>query len=89
MNKTLLAVTLVVSSAAFAQTNPFDKPSAQKTVQGKGRVLVLDDEEALRMLVTHALTPLGFSVTESADTASCIRLYDEAMKNGARWRHLN
>src|SRR6266566_9810518 len=27
MNKTLLAVTLIVSSAAFAQTNPFDKPS--------------------------------------------------------------
>jgi PAS domain S-box-containing protein len=46
------------------------------------RVLVLDDEEAICMLVTCALEPLGYEVTETNDGAQAIAAYERAMKDG-------
>jgi PAS domain S-box-containing protein len=43
------------------------------------RVLVLDDEEAICMLVTCALEPLGYDVTEVNDGLSAIVAYQKAM----------
>jgi PAS domain S-box-containing protein len=43
------------------------------------RVLVLDDEEAICMLVTCALEPLGYEVTETNDGLSAIVAYQKAM----------
>ena len=45
-----------------------------------GRVLVLDDEDAICALVTCALEPLGYAVTEAYDSLMAIRLYEEALK---------
>jgi len=60
----------------------FEKTSSQAPKSGSGKILVMDDEEVICELVMHTLTPLGYSVTESRDAATCIRLYDEAMKSG-------
>jgi PAS domain S-box-containing protein len=46
------------------------------------RVLILDDEEAICMLVTCALEPLGYSVTETNDGKDAIASYEKAMKEG-------
>lgn len=54
-------------------------------VQGSGRVLVLDDEEAICALVTCALEPLGYQVTETNDALTAIRTYEEAMHRGQRF----
>ena len=43
------------------------------------RILVLDDEEAICMLVTCALEPLGYEVTETNDGLSAIAAYQKAM----------
>jgi PAS domain S-box-containing protein len=52
---------------------------------GNGRVLVLDDEEAICALVTCALEPLGYEVTETYDALTAIRTYEEAMSAGKRY----
>ena len=52
---------------------------------GGGRVLVLDDEDAICALVTCALEPLGYQVAEAYDSLTAIRLYDEALKAGKRF----
>ncbi|MDP9292150.1 MAG: response regulator, partial [Verrucomicrobiota bacterium] len=49
---------------------------------GTGRVLVLDDEEVICALVSHALAPLGYDVTEATDALSAIRFYEDGMKSG-------
>ncbi len=49
---------------------------------GPARVLVLDDEEAICMLVTCALEPLGYEVTETNDGTQAIAAYEKAMKEG-------
>jgi signal transduction histidine kinase len=48
-----------------------------------GRVLVLDDEDAICALVTCALEPLGYQVTEAYDSLTAIRLYEDAFKAGS------
>jgi PAS domain S-box-containing protein len=48
-------------------------------VKGKGRILALDDEEAICELVKAALTPLGYEVTTVQDALSAISAYKEAM----------
>ena len=52
---------------------------------GGGRVLVLDDEDAICALVTCALEPLGYEVAEAYDSLTAIRLYEEALKAGKRF----
>jgi PAS domain S-box-containing protein len=49
---------------------------------GHGRVLILDDEEAICMLVTCALEDLGYSVTETNDGKDAIAAYERAMQDG-------
>ncbi len=49
---------------------------------GSPRVLVLDDEEAICMLVTCALEPLGYEVTETNDGTQALAAYEKAMKDG-------
>ncbi len=49
---------------------------------GSPRVLVLDDEEAICMLVTCALEPLGYEVTETNDGQQAIAAYERAMQDG-------
>ena len=50
-----------------------------------GRILVLDDEDAICALVTCALEGLGYAVTEAYDSITAIRLYEEALKAGKRF----
>ena len=47
--------------------------------KGKGRILALDDEEAICELVKAALTPLGYDVTTVQDGQSAITAYREAL----------
>ena len=50
--------------------------------RGGARVLMLDDEEAICMLVTCALEPLGYEVTETNDGVDAIAAYQKAMEEG-------
>ena len=57
---------------------------APKHIRG-GRILVLDDEDAICALVTCALEPLGYAVTEAYDSLMAIKLYEDAIKVGKRF----
>ena len=66
----------VESKAGAGSTFCFYLPASDKEVQyensivqapkaGSGKILVMDDEEVICELVTHTLTPLGYTVVES------------------------
>ncbi len=69
-----------------ASEKPIEAPAKAVPVPiGSGRVLILDDEEAICMLVTCALEPLGYAVTEVQDGAIALELYEEAMRAGRKF----
>jgi len=49
---------------------------------GKGRVLVMDDEEMIRELTGDMLADLGYEVGFAADGAEAIDLYTKARESG-------
>ena len=49
---------------------------------GTGRLLVMDDQETLRLLLTHVLTMLGYEVLSARDGAEAIDLYEAATASG-------
>ena len=62
-------------------TSPGEKTRG-RPLQGRGRVLLVDDEEIVRASVSEALTRLGYDVKLAADGAEGVRMYEEAMKGG-------
>ncbi|MFZ2225263.1 MAG: PAS domain S-box protein [Candidatus Deferrimicrobium sp.] len=52
-------------------------------VTGKGRILVMDDEEAVRDVTQGMLETLGYSVTLAKDGTEAIEFYRVAMASGA------
>ncbi len=49
-----------------------------KPIMGKGRILMMDDEEPIRELAGEMLSNIGYEVTTAADGAEAIELYKEA-----------
>ncbi|MGH8094582.1 MAG: CHASE3 domain-containing protein [Chthoniobacterales bacterium] len=54
-------------------------------MKGSGRVLVVDDEEAIRILVDFTLTRLGYEVCPAPTALHGIELYREALITGHRF----
>lgn len=50
--------------------------------QGKGRVLVMDDEEGVREVVSAMLIHLGYEVTVVVDGRKALEVYGRAMREG-------
>jgi CheY-like chemotaxis protein len=57
-----------------------EKPKRADTRTGKGRILVVDDEEAVRKVIAEVLSRLGYQGRFAQDGTEAIRLYEEAMK---------
>ena len=53
-------------------------PASPSMQRGTERLLVMDDDEALRLLVTAVLTSLGYEVQAAADGAEAVALYEIA-----------
>src|SRR5882724_11859570 len=56
-----------------------------KELSGTGRVLILDDEEAIRTLVEFTLTHLGYKVCSAATALEGVELYREKFRAGERF----
>jgi two-component system cell cycle sensor histidine kinase/response regulator CckA len=58
------------------------KPAREKPVRGKGRILVMDDEEIIRLLLSKMLTSAGYKVELTKDGAEAVELYRKARESG-------
>ncbi|MGW8288084.1 MAG: c-type heme family protein [Desulfobulbales bacterium] len=58
-------------------------PTVETPVSGEGKVLIMDDEEAVRMTVKEMLRHLGYEVDTSVDGTEAIAMYKAAMAAGS------
>ena len=54
-------------------------------ITGSGRVLIVDDEEAIRALVEFTLSRLGYEVTEAETALDGVNIYREKLEAGQRF----
>ena len=73
--------------AATHQELPVEhvEPVATAPITGTGRVLVVDDEEAIRALVNFTLSHLGYEVSAAATALEGVNLYREKLEAGQRF----
>lgn len=58
-------------------------PTAPRIVTGSGHVLVMDDDETIRLLVLRMLARLGYTADASANGAEALQRYSEAKAAGS------
>jgi PAS domain S-box-containing protein len=56
-----------------------------EVITGTGRVLIVDDEEAIRALVEFTLTNLGYEVFQAESALEGVNLYREKLEAGERF----
>jgi len=72
--------------ASLHQEMPVETPRTNtQAITGTGRVLVVDDEEAIRALVEFTLTRLGYEVTQAATALDGVNIYREKLDAGERF----
>jgi signal transduction histidine kinase/ActR/RegA family two-component response regulator len=71
---TLFTMDLPASSEAPAP----ERSPAPSDHEGTGRILVMDDEEALRTLLATILTNAGYEIRTARDGAEAVALYEDA-----------
>jgi len=60
-------------------------PKETEEITGTGRVLVVDDEDAIRDLVEFTLTRLGYEVSQAATALQGVELYQQKLRSGKRF----
>ncbi|HEY2932938.1 MAG TPA: ATP-binding protein [Acidobacteriota bacterium] len=68
------------ASHSPVQERPLEQ---EKLLAGKGKVLVMDDEEMIRDSMKELLNGLGYAVDAAADGTEAISLYQEALTSGS------
>lgn len=58
---------------------PATKKIETRPIQGKGRILVMDDEEIIREIVKEMLIVLGYEVEVAENGAQAAQLYEQAL----------
>jgi CheY-like chemotaxis protein len=66
---------------------PVEQPSGTMAtpIRGTGRVLIVDDEEAIRALVEFTLSHLGYQVMGAESALEGVNVYREKMEAGERF----
>jgi DNA-binding NtrC family response regulator len=78
--------TIYLPAAEYQEELPADAPrKLTPAMSGTGRVLVVDDEDAIRDLVEFTLTRLGYEVSQAATALQGVELYHEKLKAGKRF----
>ena len=57
----------------------------EQIYKGKGRILFMDDQEAIKNMIKQMLNKLGYEVEFAADGAEAIELYKEAKASGQKF----
>ncbi|MHB1587969.1 MAG: PAS domain-containing hybrid sensor histidine kinase/response regulator [Acidiferrobacteraceae bacterium] len=59
---------------------------ATTMVQGSGRILIMDDDEQIRLMAERLLTHLGYQVSVAREGSEALALYQEAAQSNAPFR---
>jgi PAS domain S-box-containing protein len=77
---------LYLPAAAQEEEVPVEAPrKLTPAMSGTGRVLVVDDEDAIRDLVEFTLARLGYEVLQAATALKGIEIYQEKLRAGKRF----
>jgi len=76
---------LTIDLPASQQTPAPDAPSVARVQIGTARILVMDDEDALRKLLKTALAGFGYDVQTARDGAEAIALCETAKSSSRRF----
>jgi len=79
------AFTIYLPAAAHVAIPEETRFAGAKELSGTGRVLIVDDEEAIRTLVEFTLTHLGYEVCSAASALEGIELYRQRLEAGERF----
>jgi PAS domain S-box-containing protein len=77
-----IGTTFNIYLPASEEGKPLPGAEEERFVTGKGRILVMDDEEAVREVARGMLETLGYSVTLAKDGTEAIEIYHVAMASG-------
>lgn len=77
-----IGTTFKIYLPASVEGKPLPCAEEERFVTGKGRILVMDDEEAVREVARGMLETLGYSVTLAKDGTEAIENYKVAMSSG-------
>jgi PAS domain S-box-containing protein len=77
-----VGTTFSVYLPACAAAPPAESVIGRQLQTGSGRILVMDDEEALRKLLAQILERLGYEVECAREGAEAIELYQRAVDSG-------
>jgi two-component system, LuxR family, sensor kinase FixL len=77
-----VGTTFSIYLPACATAQPAESSIGQQLQTGSGRILVMDDEEALLILLTQILEWLGYEVESVRDGLEAIELYQKAKDSG-------
>jgi len=58
------------------------RPEAGSGSVGKGKILVMDDEDSIREVATAMLRALGYTAAAAKDGAEALKVYEEGMRTG-------
>ncbi len=77
-----IGTTFEIYLPAFTDPVPSLPIAPEAVPKGPGRVLVMDDEEAIRQIASRILARNGFVVESASDGAEAIRLFEDARRRG-------
>ena len=74
------------AAAASEEEAPVEAPAIlTPEIRGTGRVLVVDDEDAIRDLVEFTLTRFGYEVSQAATALQGVEMYQQKLRTGKRF----
>ncbi len=68
---------------ASRATGPSSAPGPDRIIPGRGRILIMDDEQTVRFVLQEMLRYLGYDPAAAEDGAEAISTYETAMAEGA------
>ena len=80
-----VGTTFSIYLPACEATQPAELAIGPHVQAGSGRILVMDDEEALRKVLAQILQRLGYEVVSAREGAEAIELYQSAKDAGHRF----
>ena len=78
-----LGTTFRIFLPATGKESSWEAKTREQICRGRGKILVMDDEEQVRKVVGQMLTYLGYQTVLASDGDEAIRLYSDAVEAGS------